>query len=144
VIVDGLAGRSARAGGIGRRIELRQDRRRRGIELAARDDVALKWLPRERVVDDPVDLGKIAVPHFFRRNGREKRLPLIDAIPLIVAEEERLALDNRSAERGAELMLAEGGLGPPRPVVEEIVRVEGIVSEELERVAVEPVGAGLG
>src|SRR5207247_1956269 len=62
---------------------------------------------------------------------------------LVVAEEKRLARDDGATERAAELMLAEIGLVAARPVVEEVVRVERVVPQEFEAVAVELVGARL-
>ena len=65
------------------------------------------------------------------------------AAALVVAEKERLVLEHRSAEGAAELILREVGLGTVRAVVEEVVRIEGIVAVELESAAAKLIAAGL-
>ena len=52
VVVDLLPARTARAGGIRRGIQLVEDVRRGRIPAVGRDDVALKWLAGDRIVND--------------------------------------------------------------------------------------------
>src|SRR5262249_46622121 len=87
--------------------------------------------------------GEIAGPHFQRRNRRQVRLSLFHTVALIVDEKERPVLRDRAAAGPAELMLTEIGLRTTRAVVEEVVRVERIVTQELEAASVQVVGPGL-
>ena len=65
------------------------------------------------------------------------------ALPLVADEEEGAILHKAAAERPAELMLLERRHRRP-PVVEEVVRVEPVVPDELEQAAVDAVAACLG
>ncbi len=136
VIVDDLPGAADDAPRVRLGNQLRQDVLRDRIPHALRDDVAGERRVRHRVVDDAVDLREVARAHLGRRHRREVRLPLRDAQPLVVEEEERLVLDDRAAVGAAEHMLAEGRLLASGAVVEEVVRVEPVVAQELERAAV--------
>ena len=144
VVVDGLSVVGlARAGRVGLRIELGQDVACHQVDAVTGNDVALKRLSGRRVVNDTRQLGKVAPPHGQARHRRESRHSLCLAAALVVAEEERLVLEHRAAEGAAELILREIGLGTVRAVVEEVVRVEGIVAVELEAAAVQLVRTGL-
>ena len=63
--------------------------------------------------------------------------------PFVAAEEERPVLNERPAERAAELVLPERRQRLARRL-EVVRRVEGVVAVELEQAAAEQVGAGLG
>src|SRR5262249_16929757 len=65
-----------------------------------------------------------------------------DSLPLITQKEERLLPAERTADRAAELVLPERRYGS-RYGVEVILRIEDVVTHELERAAVEIVGARL-
>ena len=93
--------------------------------------------PVGRVVNDSIDLAEVAGAHRQRRHRRQERLPLLFAMPLVVAEEERLVLDQRAAERATELVLREVRFGAAGAVVEKVVRIERVVAVELEAAAVE-------
>src|SRR5258705_303103 len=89
---------------------------------------------------DRCDARQNATPPVVVEHGSHLRDALVLAQPLVAAEEERLVLDHRAAERSAELIAAE-----IRLLVLEVVRaVEAVVPEELERGAGEQVGARLG
>ncbi len=143
VVVDRLAGRADAARGVRLRIELGQDVGRRRVPATGRDDVARERLAGQRVVDGAVDLGEVALAHLRRGHGREVGLAGPDAQALVVGEEERLVLDDRPAEGGAELVLREVRLRAAGLVQEEVVRIEAIVAQELEHAAVEVVRARL-
>ena len=81
-----------------------------------------------------------AAPRVVVHDGRHLRDPLVLAQALVAAEEERLVLDDGSAERAAELVPAEIRL----LVIEVVLPVEAVVPEELEHRAGEQVGARLG
>ena len=143
VVVDGLAGGAARAGGVGFGNQLVQDVLGRRIEPVGRDDVARERQVRHRVVDDAIELGKIARAHLRRRHRRQVRRALVDVVALVVEEVERLVLDDRAADRAAVLVLAEVGLRPAGEIVEVVVLVELRVAQELEAAPVHGVGARL-
>ena len=139
VVVDRLAGGGV-AGPLRVRlgIELRHDVRGGGIPPALRDDVAReRRAGTERVVDDAGQLGEVPLAHAHRGHGREVGLGRGQPQALVVREDERLVLDDRAADRAAELVLREVALRPSRAVVEPVVGVEGIVAQELEDAAVE-------
>src|SRR5207245_4541508 len=85
-----------------------------------------------------------------RRNvqqGGSRRLTNLKAF--VISEEERLVVAvikrqaNRSADSGAELILAELGFGLTRKIGDEIVGVQSVVAEKLVGGAVVLVGARL-
>ena len=138
----------------------RRGRQRIVVEEAARDRVHLgnrdsvfgKSLPagsdrRRRVVDDryaPGDgLGEDPLALQQRRDRGNGRAGDTLSLPLVVHEEERAVTHERAAQRTTELIapvvgfVGDGGL-------EEVSCVERLVSEELEHVSVQGVGAGLG
>ena len=114
VVVDRLPGRAARAGGVRLGDELVEDVPRRRIEPVRRDDVARERLAGQRIVDDAVDLGEVTRAHLRRRHRRQIGRALVDAVALVVEEVEGLVLDDRAADRAAELVLAEVRLRPCR------------------------------
>jgi len=128
IVVDRLAVRLAAAAGIRLGIELAQDIGRDAVDAILRNHVAGERLAGRRIVDDPRNLREIATPHRERRHRRQKRLPLRLTVPLVASEEEGLLLENRAAERAAELILLEVGLWPSCAVVEEVVGIERIVT----------------
>ena len=87
------------------------------------------------------DRGEVAVQHRLRRHeaDRRRRITVFDAA-LIAAEQEQLVLDDRRAERAAELIAVQA-VALRR---EEVARVETVVAEELEGVAVHFVRSRLG
>ena len=74
------------------------------------------------------------------RGQRGQRVALSQ--PLVVAEDEPLALHDRSARVGTELVALEGSLGEAGAVVEEVVGVEDAVALEVVEDAVDVVGSG--
>ena len=80
---------------------------------------------------------EIAAPHLGGRDRGNHGAALVLAQALVVAEEERLVAQQRSAERAAELMRVERRLGRR----EEVARVERLVAVVLEQRAAELVGA---
>ena len=116
----------------GGRIEaaLRNDiaRERRGNHDAVRADLA-----RVGIVDRNAGLREIAAAKVRRRNvadGTACRCGLARA--LIIGEEERLVVDDRSAHRASKLVLVERRFRQSGGVGEEVVRVEIVVAQELE------------
>ena len=81
---------------------------------------------------------EIAAPHLGGRDRGNHGPALVLAQALVVAEEERLVAQQRSAERAAELMGVERRLGRR----EEVPRVERLVAVVLEQRSAELVGAG--
>ena len=80
---------------------------------------------------------EIAAPHARGRHRGDDRAALVLPQPLVVAEEERLVPEDRTAERAAELVRVEGRLGGG----EEVPGVERLVAVVLEHRAAELVGA---
>ena len=82
----------------------------------------------------------------FVRGGHDRRPDhaLLEARRFDVAEEERLAADDRSAQVAAEVVLVVIRFRRALPDREEVVGVELVVAEELVAGAVDGVGARLG
>ena len=100
-----------------------------------------------RIVDDRHAsgdrLGEDALPLQQRRHGRCDGSADVLTLPLIVHEEERAVLHDRPAEHAAELVpavLRLRGIG----LLEVVPRVEVLVPEELEQVAMKGVAPRLG
>ena len=140
VVVDDLSVH-AMAVRVRRRDELLQDVPGGGIPTLVGDDVPGEGAARQRVVDHLADGGEVAVAHRRRGHGGDAILSLCDPRALVVREEEGPVLPEGAAQGSSELMLAERGPGDPGPVVEEVVGVERVVTQETERAAVELVGA---
>ena len=75
-----------------------------------------------------------------RGHGIQVRLPLADLVPFVVSEEEGLVPHDRAAHRAAKLVQTERGNGPVAPV-EEIPRVQGVVSQKLINISVQLIAA---
>src|SRR5256714_4022819 len=118
--------------GAARRVEERQRSVRRRPRVAC-----------EKFCDDGV--RGAAQGRYLARVGHARRRVQADALALAFVgdEEEGLVLMNRPSDASAELVVAEGGLRVGHGV-EEVARVELVVSYELEERAVEVVRAGLG
>ena len=129
----GLAG----AGGVRLRIELRPGCCAPRVDAVRRNDVSGERLSGRRIVDRAVSSEKS--PRASPSIGTVERnvWPCVFAVALVVGEEEGLVLEDRAAERAAELVLLEIGLGAAGAVVEEVVGVERVVAVELEAAAVE-------
>jgi hypothetical protein len=100
-----------------------------------------------RIVDDghaPVDrFGEDALPLQHGRHGGRDRPSDLLALSLVVGEEERPVPRNRSAEHAAELVPAVIRLHWVGSL-KVVSGVQVLVAEELEQIAVERVGPGLG
>jgi len=102
-----------------------------------------------RAAGAPVAGSKIAAACRVGRHRAEPRAADLAACPFVVAEEEPAVLRDRSANRGAELVLL--GLRQESPgqrvggeLRERIARLELVALEELEGAAVQRIGARLG
>src|SRR4029450_3255107 len=105
-------------------IHVREHAPRGGVDPAGRNGVVGERLAGGGVVDRARQLREVAGTHRERGYGRDERLPLLFSMALIVGEEERLVLHDRTAERSTELILLEVGLGAAGTVVDVGVRVE--------------------
>ncbi len=155
-VIDPEVGGAAVLGAVARAGEIiRQPRRRRRrvkgdviqrdrVEPARRDEVAGERGARGggRIVNRHRELGEVAGAHLHRRHGRHEGEALRQLEALVVAEEERLVLLQRTADAAAELILIERRLRPGGR--EEVAGVEPIVPVELETRSVEVVRPGLG
>ena len=129
--------------GAGARVRIRDvpvevDRLRR--QPARGDDVPRERLPGERVVDRVPDAAEVALLHRGRSHGQvDGQRPRL-ADPFVAHEEERLAREERPAERPPELVPVDLLL-----LLHEVVGgVEDVVAQELEDPAVELAASRLG
>ncbi len=105
---------------------------------------------RQRIEDDRQRastvkrLTKVAVPLLGGRDCVEKLDRATLANSLVIAEEERTVLDNRAAERRAELVALELSASHLVPIVLPTVGIQVIITEELVSNAMIFVGTGLG
>ena len=126
-----------------------QQRLRLRRQPARRDDVAGELLAVRRIVDVHAVRAQVAAARRRGRHGQQLRAPLGGARPLVVAEEKPLVLLDRSADRHAELVALGLGDEPAGQRIslelrERVARLELVGLIELERAAVQEVGAGLG
>ena len=127
--------------GLIRRGHERKDRRGNRIDPLLRNRVVHEGLAGDRILDGR---GKDAGAIVGGRYARQARDAARNPGAFIVAEEERLARDDRPAQVAAELILVVRGLRRARPEREEIVRVERVVAEVLVGGPMEVVGPGFG
>ena len=113
---------------------------RLGRQPALGNDVAREGLARQRIVDPVRDAAEVAALHRGGGDGQvDRQLPALTD-PFVAQEEVRLALDERAAQRPAELVPVQLLL-----LLHEVVRgVEHVVAHELEEPAVELAPSGLG
>ncbi len=123
----------------------------RGIEFQQRSHGGIDTLVKRVVGDDVVlingSTGRPLVDPLQRRRGRDQGVLHalgVGADTLIVAENEKLIVLDRAAERTTEVVLDQHGNGNARPIIEEVVGVEVAVAEVVEPVAVKLVGASAG
>ena len=126
----------------GRRVRVRNEPRE--VERLRRQSpggnrVVGKRLARRRIVDPVRDRPEVAGLHGRRGDDAVEDQALLLTHAFVAGEEERAAPEDRPAERPAELMALQL-LGLAR---EEVARIKGIVAQELERRAVELIGARL-
>ena len=110
-----------------------------GADAGGRDHVAGEGQAGQRVADRGG--AELAAALRLRGHDEARGGSLLPAEPLVVREGEELVSGERSAQRAAELVLLEPGLGLRRGG-EEVLGLEGIVAVELPRRAVPRVGAG--
>src|SRR5215471_2031780 len=128
----------------GQRIQREQFREQR-IPAGLRDDI-----PRERLarhvgagpggslrIEYVTDTGKVSSPCRQGGNGRNGTLAQANAPAFVAAEQERLVFTDRTSQRTAELVLPVFGFTIPGAVGEEVGTVELVVTQELERGAVQ-------
>ena len=108
--------------------------------VGKRRAVVARAVAGERVADDGVGgAAEVAVAPLGRRHEEAEHTSEVVVGALVVAEVEQLVLADRAADREAELVVADVGLG--RGVVGR--RVEALVAREPERAAAQVVGARL-
>ena len=130
-------------GGVGQRDVLHEELRLRR-NAALRDGVVRERRARiadgcQRIVDRR-PAAEITGALFRSRHDHVDDVTLIAALTLVAGEEERPAFQNRTTQRAAELIALEVLLLRS----EEVLRVERVVSQELEGAPVEGVRAGFG
>ena len=121
---------------------LREDQRGRRVDPVGRDDVAGERLSGQRVAERARVAGEVALTLGGRRHqrGQVGRALLLQRA-LVGAEEERPVLDDRAAERAAELLAVQAVVDAGR---EEVVGVHRRIAQVAEAEAAEIVGARAG
>ena len=122
------------------------DPRRYRVDAVCGQDVILEPSPRPVVslrgwIIDLSYSREVATYLLGRWDDAEPRQLLPDPRALVTAEIEHPVLDERAAEGRSVLVLPERGLRAP--AVEEVVGIEHLVAEKLERRPVDVVGSGL-
>ena len=104
--------------------------------------VKLKWVTLDALLCQ--QLREVALP--FGRSEKcdwAARSRVIETLSLIIDEKEQFVLHDGTAKRSAKHVPAEGGLCETLKIVGPVVGVQGVVSKELEDVAMIAVGARL-
>ena len=88
--------------------------------------------------------AEIALPFLNGRNIGYEILRIPHAKTLIIAEEKRAVLDDRTTQGESELVLAKRWLGLPGAIIEKSVGVEIGITQKFEQRAMQPVSTPLG
>ena len=149
LVLPGIGDRRGRIDRRARHVRIgnqRDDGRADRIPAIARDHPLTLGVPAELGTPGRkrVDHRRAEQPQFL---GRRRYLPHARhafevAQAFVISEPERSVLDQRSADRGAELVALPLRLRGAERVREEIVRVQRIVAEELVDAAANRIGAG--